>query len=739
MVDEPEVKPDAEGARPAKKKPRKKRKRAGKALVIVESPAKARTINKILGTKFSVKACMGHVRDLPKRAFGIDVEKDFQPTYRTIREKSKIIKALRVDSKKAPEVYLAPDPDREGEAIAWHLVQALKVPDSKARRVTFNEITKRAVLEAFNNPGELSMDRVNAQQARRFLDRIVGYKLSPLLWKKVGKGLSAGRVQSVAVRLIVEREQEIRAFTPEEYWTVTAHFDGDNPFTGELTHVDDEETRLKNKEETDALLGDLEGKSYVLDAVATKERSEKAPAPFTTSLLQQQASTRLRYSARRTMAIAQQLYEGVELGDAGSVGLITYMRTDSFRVSEDALRDVRAHIGSAFGEDYVPEKPIYRASRKGAQEAHEAIRPTTVAYSPESIKAHLSSEQFKLYKIIWERFVASQMKPALYLLTDAKIRAGRATFTAKGRQTKFDGFTKLLKRKSRDDDQILPPLEKGQTLALDHLDPKQHFTEPPPRYTEASLVRALEKHGIGRPSTYAPILGTIQDRGYVRQEERKLLPTELGELVTGKLVRHFDRVMDTGFTAEMEKDLDEIEEGQAEWTQVLRRFYDTFIKKLDKATEDMVSEKDKVAEGEVCELCGKPMLERWNRDGKFLGCSAFPDCRNTKSLRSAEAAGENCDQCGEPMVVKRGRFGKFLACTKYPECKNTRSLARGRRKVTIPQGWSQDCGKCGKPMKVRYGRRGPFIACTGYPDCKNTESIPKEWFRKAGEDAEEKE
>jgi len=645
-------------------------------------------------------------------------------------------------------------------------VQALALPEETVVRVTFNEITKRGVLAGFEKPGEIAMNLVYAQQARRVLDRIVGYKLSPLLWKKVGRGLSAGRVQSVAVRLLVERENEIRAFKAQEYWTVTAHMNGGDPtgpFTAELTHIEgreetavrqakqDEEAEeepkekkkekflLQNKEETDTLLKELEGATYTINKVEKKERQDKSPPPFTTSLLQQRASTVLRYSAKRTMAIAQQLYEGVNLGEEGSVGLITYMRTDSFRVSEDALREVREYIKSDLGEDVLPEKAIYRTSRKGAQEGHEAIRPTSPARSPQSIRDALSAEQYKMYSLIWTRFVASQMKSAIYLLTDARIRAGRATFSAKGRELKFDGYTRLSGHKIRKDEQILPSLQEGQTPELVKLDPQEHHTEPPPRYTEASLVRALEKHGIGRPSTYAPIISTIQDRGYVRQEERKLIPTELGELVTGKLVAHFDKLLSVGFTSGMEKNLDEIEEGRANWADVLREFYVPFMGDLDEATEKMESEKEKVAEGEVCPECAKPIYIRWNRDGKFLGCSGFPDCRYTKSVQSAEAAGENCDECGSPMTVKRGRFGKFLACMKYPECKNTRSLSRGRRKVNIPKGWAEECEKCGKPMKVRYGRRGPFIACTGYPDCKNTQQIPKEWYRKASDDDDSEE
>jgi DNA topoisomerase-1 len=732
---------DGDGERPARAA-RKGRAPSGKPVVIVESPAKARTINKILGSGYVVKACMGHVRDLPERAFGIDVEKDFEPTYQTIRGKGKILTELRQATRSAPSVFLAPDPDREGEAIAWHLIEALRIPSEKAKRVTFNEITKRGVLEAFRRPGSISMHRVNAQQARRFLDRIVGYKLSPLLWRKVGRGLSAGRVQSVAVRLIVEREREIQAFKPEEYWTITARLDKDGAaFTAALVRLDGKEIGLvsestdkrplvpiSNEATARALAEELRGVPYEVVSVQSRARSEPPPPPFTTSLLQQQASIKLHFSAKRTMMVAQQLYEGVELGDEGSVGLITYMRTDSFRVADEALAEVRDLI----------EKPILRARRKGMQEAHEAIRPTYVHRTPEDLKPYLTEDQFRLYRLIWRRFVASQMKPAEYLLTEAEIRAGRATFVAKGRELKFDGFTQVWGHALRKDDQILPPLAAGDRPRLVELLPEQHFTEPPPRYTEASLVKTLERYGIGRPSTYAPILSTIQERGYVRLEDRKLFPTELGILINDKLVKHFNDIMNTGFTARMEKDLDRIEDGKERWVDVLRRFYDAFIGDLDRAKEEMESEKGQEAAGVVCDRCGRPMLVRWNRYGRFLGCSGFPECRGIKHLPSEEAKNEKCDQCGAPMVIKSGRLGRFLACTRYPECRGTKSLPRGNKRVEIPKDWKEDCDKCGRPLRIRYGRRGGFIACTGYPECKNTRRFPREWFkdvRPPGEEA----
>jgi DNA topoisomerase-1 len=714
-----------------------------KPVVIVESPAKARTINKILGSGYVVKACMGHVRDLPERKFGINPDNDFEATYQTIKGKRKILSDLRQATQGAEAVYLAPDPDREGEAIAWHLVEALGIPEDRAKRVTFNEITTRGVLDAFKSPGKISIERVNAQQARRFLDRIVGYKLSPLLWKKVGRGLSAGRVQSVAVRLIVERERGIRAFKPEEYWSITAKLDKKGAlFTALLTHLDGRGIgllgdstpnrpllQIGGEEAARPIVEELKAAAYEIVSVRQDDRREQPPAPFTTSLLQQQASIKLRFSAARTMRVAQQLYEGVEVGKEGAVGLITYMRTDSFRIADEALHDVRDYIGRSFGPSYVPDRPIFRAKRKGMQEAHEAIRPTYVQRLPDGLRPRLTEDQFKLYRLIWRRFVASQMNPARYLLTEAEIRAGRATFAARGREMKFDGFTRVWGDSLRQEEQILPPLSAGDTPDLRELRPEQHFTEPAPRFTEASLVKALERFGIGRPSTYAPILSTIQERGYVRNEERKLFPTELGILINDKLVKHFDNIMNTGFTAGMEKDLDKIEDGEANWVEVLRVFYTAFSGDLDRAREGMESEKGQEAPGITCEKCGKPMMIRWNKHGRFMGCSGFPGCKSTRSLPSEEAKGEACGLCRAPMVVKSGRLGRFLACTRYPDCRGTRSIARGGKRLEIPREWKEDCEKCGKPLRIRHGRRGGFIACSAYPACKNTRRFPRDWSR----------
>jgi len=732
----------------AARKPRKKsspRSSGGKPVVIVESPAKAKTIHQILGSGYIVKACMGHVRDLPERAFGIEIEDDFRPTYETIKNKRRILSELRALTKDAETVYLAPDPDREGEAIAWHLVESLRIPKSRARRVTFNEITTRGVEEAFRHPGDIFMPRVNAQQARRVLDRIVGYKLSPLLWKNVGKGTSAGRVQSVAVRLIVDREREIQAFRPEEFWAIVATLDQEGShFRATLTKLDGRDIGLASestpkrpliqvstREQSASLVEELRRATYEVAEVRRQDREEPPPPPFTTSLLQQQASMKLHFPAKKTMKVAQELYEGIALGSEGSVGLITYMRTDSFRVSSEALDQVRRLIAKDFGPKHLPESPVFRAARKGAQEAHEAIRPTYVGLRPEEIEQYLTKDQAQLYRLIWRQYVASQMLPAKVVLTEAQIRAGRATFTAKGREVRFDGYTALLDHPLRPDEQILPPLSPGDRPALQDLAGKQRFTEPPPRYTEASLVKALERHGIGRPSTYAPILSVIQERGYVRLDERKFFPSELGTLIVDKLVKHFSDILDLGFTAKMEKDLDDIEDGERRWTDVLRDFNDPFTKQLARAKEDMGSETGGPATDEVCEKCGKPMLLRSNKAGRFLGCSGFPECKSTKPLAGDEVSSETCDLCEAPMVVKSGKRGKFLACTKYPDCRGARSLPRRIKGLEIPRGWKEDCDRCGKALRIRYGRRGGYIACAAYPVCKNTRRFPRVWYKDA--------
>jgi DNA topoisomerase-1 len=710
-----------------------------KNLVIVESPAKVKTISKILGRGYGVKACMGHVRDLPGSRFGIDIKDNFAPTYQTIKGKEKLVKELKKAAKEADSVFIATDPDREGEAIAWHLVEALNIPQEKARRVEFNEITKSAVMGAFERPRLIMGDLVNAQQARRFLDRIVGYKLSPLLWKKVARGLSAGRVQSVAVKIIVDREKEVLAFKTEEYWEVIARVtagEDSAAFDTKLSKLDGKDAHIGNETDTKALVAELGAAAFAVAKFQRKEKLEPPQPPFTTSLMQQQAGTRLRFSAKKTMQIAQQLYEGVQLGEEGHVGLITYMRTDSFKVAEEAIAECRRFIPETLGKEYLSESPRRYHSRKGAQEAHEAIRPTSAFRAPDKIRDYLTGDQFKLYRIIYERFVATQMAPARYGVTEVEVAAGRAMFRASSKHMTFDGCRKMTGI-PESDEQVIPELSQGQSMRLLGLKPSQHFTEPPPRYTEATLVKALEKFGIGRPSTYAPIISTIQDRGYVRQENRALSPTELGMLVTDKLVAHFGDIMDTGFTAKMEKQLDQIEDGKVDWHSTLRDFYGVFSADLTKATDEMTSARSETAPSEeVCEKCGKPMIVRWSKNGRFLSCSGYPECKTVKSLVKPEPTGQKCEKCGADMVIKSSRAGKkFLACSAYPNCKNTRSLAGGKA-APPPQPTNIACEKCGALMIIRYGRRGRFLACPGFPKCRNAKPLPQE-LRDASKKAEE--
>ena len=729
-------------------------------LVIVESPAKAKTIGKYLGEDFKVEASMGHIRDLPSSRLGIEIEKDFEPEYEIIDSRRKTFTKLKKAVRESDEFYLAPDPDREGEAIAWHLAEALRLPADKTFRVTFNEITKRAVLAAFDNPSRLDHKKIDAQQARRILDRLVGYKISPLLWKKVAKGLSAGRVQSVAVRLIVEREREVEAFNAEEYWRIIAKLSAHDrkkppqPFLAELRELDGKEVGLgkavpiQSGDEAAQLKEELEKATYKIIDIRQKRQKNNPSPPFITSTLQQQASTRLGYTAQRTMRIAQDLYEGIDVGGGeGPVGLITYMRTDSVRVAAEALEGVRRLIAHDYGKEYLPEEPNFYKSKAGAQEAHEAVRPTDVDRTPESVKPHLETQQFKLYKLIWERFVASQMPPAEYDVTEADIEAGRALFIARGRVMIFDGHLKVLgrpadrksaKAKKEEEeengvqaadlsDQVLPPLETGQPLDLHELSPSQHFTKPPPRYTEASLVKTLEKEGIGRPSTYAPIISTIQDRGYVKRQSRQLHPTDLGVLVTDKLVKHFPDIMDIKFTSGMEENLDKVEEG-TDWVKVTRDFYVLFKKDLDKAVTEMQRVSDDLAQEDVkidCEKCGEKMVIRLSKRGKFLGCSAFPRCRNTKPMPGSEEEEQmarlaepeetdaKCDECGKAMVVRlarrgRSRGSRFFACSGYPKCKSIK-----------PYTTSVPCPKdgCEGLLVEKAGKGRVFYGCSKYPDC----------------------
>ncbi len=723
----------------------------GKSVVIVESPAKARTIGKFLGKGYQVASCMGHVRDLPKKTLGVDIEKDFEPQYEALESRRQVLAALRKAVKGAEAVYLAPDPDREGEAIAWHLCQSLRLPKSRVRRVTFNEITKRAVQKAFRQPREIDMNLVNAQQARRILDRIVGYQLSPLLWKKVARGLSAGRVQSVALRLIVEREKEVQAFQPEDYWKITAKLRPAEAtaFEAELAAVDGQKAKVHNEQEATTLHERLaaEGSRFRVARVETKRQKSRPGSPFATSQRQQAASVRLGFRPRRTMRIAQQLYEGIEVGGEGSVGLITYMRTDSFRIASEALEACRAFIPRQFGEKYLSAEPRVFRSRRGAQEAHEAIRPTGVERTPEAMKSFLSADQLKLYRLIWERFVASQMAEAEYDVTRVQVEAlgadgsAWALFRTSGRTVVFDGVTRVyapLKRKD-DREQRLPPLSDGLPLECLGIAPTQHFTKPPPRYTEASLVKTLEREGIGRPSTYAQIITTIQERGYTEVKDKAFYAKELGIVTNDTLLPFFENIINTKFTSELEQRLDDIEEGKGDWHQVRREFYEPFKADLARAKAEMRSVKEEIAEqtDEVCPKCGAAMLVRLSRGGRFLGCSAYPKCRYTHPVdeegQPVETLDEKCPECGEALTVRTGRRGKFVGCSAYPKCRYTRNLeektpAEGEepKPRPAPKDIGENCALCGQPLVERMGRRGRFIGCTGYPKCRFTRPIEGE-------------
>lgn len=698
-------------------------------LVIVESPAKARTLEKYLGKGYTVKASVGHVKDLPKANLGVDVDHDFEPQYEVIRGKAKVLGELKKAAKGAEVIFLAPDPDREGEAIAWHIYQEIASKSGvEVYRVLFNEITPKAVREAFDSPGSIDEDKVHAQQARRILDRLVGYKISPLLWRKVKMGLSAGRVQSVALRLICEREREIQAFVPEEYWTVEANLEGANPppFGARLFRVGEEKPELKSEAETQAVLQSLDGVDYVVSEVTKKERRRNPVAPFITASLQQEAARRLRFSASRTMALAQRLYEGMELGKEGAVGLITYMRTDSPQVSGDAQAAARSYISRNFGDAFVPERPPRYKSRRRAQEAHEAIRPTDVERTPESLQGLIGDREWRLYKLIWQRFVASQMAPAVYDQTTVNISAGQCTFRATGSVVLFPGFTKLY-TEARDNgeeegEKTLPHLEAGERLTLHEITPDQHFTQPPPRYTEASLVKTLEEKGIGRPSTYASILNVIRNREYVEVEKRRFHPTELGRLVTDLLVTSFPQLMNVEFTAHMEETLDEIEDGKKSWVETLEDFYGPFAEWLSKAEAQMKNLKEEVEPtDEVCDKCGSPMVKRWGKYGRFLACSGYPKCRNTRDLNdSQESRAEPkllpeegpCAQCGSPLALRTGRFGPFTACSTYPECRYVKPNTTG---VTCPEDG------CGGDLIERRSRKGKlFYGCSSYPKCRFT-------------------
>jgi len=709
------------------------------SLVIVESPAKAKTIHKILGKEFSVKASIGHIKDLPAKDFGVDVENDFTPQYVVVPGKEKVIRELKKAAKGVDKIYLAPDPDREGEAIAWHIASEISGKQSsengKIFRIVFNEITARAVKEAIKHPTQIDMHKVDAQQARRILDRIVGYKLSPLLWKKVRRGLSAGRVQSVAVRLIVDREREIEAFTAEEYWSITGEFEGSNPppFFAKLAKIntarDDQQTPAGSKflitdEQTaQNVVSDLENKEFVLKKIERKKKKRSPYPPFITSTLQQEAARKLRFPAKKTMSVAQQLYEGIELGDEGAVGLITYMRTDSHRTAPEAQAWARIFIEQTYGKEYIPDMPPVYKSKSSAQEAHEAIRPTYPEKSPESIRTFLSKEQYNLYTLIWNRFMASQMSPAQLDQTTFIVGCDDNAYElrASGTVIRFDGFM-VLYTESKDDMEdengmTLPPLKEGEPLHLLSLKPKQHFTQPPPRYSEATLVKALEEKGIGRPSTYASILSTIQDRKYVEKTDNRFSPTELGTVVNDFLVEKFPELIDVRFTAKMEDELDHIEDGQMQWFTVVSDFYAPFNRELLEVEKmkGKVKPQD-IPTDEVCEKCGLPMVIRWGRHGRFLACSGFPKCKNTKPLEADQNSADNavqqteevCEKCGASMVVKTGRYGKFIACSRYPDCKTTKPVSTGIK-----------CPQDGGDIIERRSRKGKlFWSCSNFPRCR---------------------
>jgi len=688
-------------------------KQSKRPLIIVESPTKARTISRFMKAKYDVKASMGHVRDLPKSKLGVDIENGFKPQYITIRGKGKVIKELKEAAKQAPDVYLATDPDREGEAISWHLCHVLDIEPQQARRVTFHEITENAVKEAFRNPMPIKQSLVDAQQARRILDRLVGYTLSPLLWKKVKPGLSAGRVQSAALRLIVDREIEIETFQPEEYWTIEALLQGEKGLVkAKYYGYDGKKRDLRHRQDVDQVLQGIEGAQFIVTSVQPKERRKNPPLPFTTSTLQQEASRKLGFTVRKTMSVAQTLYEGVELGEQGYAGLITYMRTDSTRVSPVAVKEARQYIEGVFGKEYIG-RDRKRKSAPGAQDAHEAIRPTEVRRLPSEIKKYLTEDQYKLYELIWNRFVASQMAAAVYDTVTCDIEANKHVFRATGSRLAFPGFTKLYEEGEDNPEEPaeeIIPLSVNERLELKQLDPQQHFTQPPQRYTEASLVKTLEQNGIGRPSTYAPIIATLTEREYVVREKRRLVPTELGRLVDSILREHFPSIVDVGFTADMEKRLDAIEAGSSRWEQVIGEFWEPFKEQLEKAEQQIqrVKLQDELA-GEDCEKCGRPMVIKRSRYGKFIACSGYPECKNTKPY--VERTGAVCPRCKGDIVVRRSRKGRvFYGCLNYPDC----DFVSWSRPVP-----DKSCPVCGCFLVEARGRSKGYRC--GNPECSYTE------------------
>jgi DNA topoisomerase-1 len=732
-----------------------------KSLVIVESPTKVKTLKGFLGADFKIMGSKGHVRDLPKSGLAVDIEHDFAPDYQLLPDRKAVIDELRKAAKDVDTVYLASDPDREGEAIAWHIREALKLKN--VRRIEFNEITKTAVQRALNNPREIDMDRVNAQQARRVLDRIIGYQLSPLLSRKISKGLSAGRVQSVAVRLICEREREIQAFKIEEYWTINALLSPKTeefPFPAKLLTRAGKKVEIANEEQANELVTALRPLEYSVASVKRQEKRRNPGAPFITSTLQQEASKQLRFSAKKTMMVAQALYEGIQLGSGSPVGLITYMRTDSTTIAAEAQVAARELITQRFGPDFVPDAPPKYKNKKSAQEAHEAIRPSYVTHIPEEIRQYLNEDQFRLYRLIWRRFVASQMKPAVLDVTTVDITAGRAGeagefgLRASGAVIKFSGFLSVYEdakdedaadEKEADDENTerkLPALEAKQPLDLRDILPRQHFTQPPPRYTEATLVKAMEENGIGRPSTYAQTLSTIQDRGYTELEQRRFKPTELGFIVNDKLVQHFPEVVDIQFTAGVEEKLDEVEEGRQNWIKLLHEWYNPFSEDVKRAKTEM----EKVGPVETdfdCPACGKKLLLRRGRFGEFFSCSDYPECKTSMNVGPEgepmareekvapvvegiePGATQPCEKCSKDMVVRTSRRGAFWGCTGFPKCRNTIAIEGAQSEPQVEET-EHACPNCGKPLAQRRGRFGPFLGCTGYPECKTIVNLDKE-------------
>lgn len=711
-----------------------------KSLIIVESPAKARTLQKYLGKDYEVKASVGHIRDLPVNTLGVDLEHEFAPQYVTIKGKSKIITELKKAASSAEAIYLAPDPDREGEAIAWHIAESLKGTSKPLYRALFHELTKKAILNALANSTSINQHLFEAQQARRILDRLVGYQISPLLWDKVRRGLSAGRVQSVAVRMICDREEAITSFVTEEYWSIHIDLAAKLPpaFTAQLEKINSEKAKISDGDNAAVICRELEGETYTVDKIDKRKKQRRPSPPFITSTMQMEANRKLRFSAKKTMTLAQKLYEGIELGSEGPAGLITYMRTDSTRINDDAIAEVRQHIATAFGADFLPAKPNIYKTGKGAQDAHEAIRPTDTTRTPEQMAPFLERDLLSLYTLIWKRFVASQMAPALFDQTSIQIKAGKYQLKATGSILRFAGFTVLYEESVEDpsnggkndaeqaaaDREQLPDLTAGDSLTQKAIVPKQHFTQPPPRFTEATLVKALEENGVGRPSTYAAIISTIQDKEYVRLEQRKFHPTDLGMLITKLLVEHFPVIMGVEFTASMEQDLDQIADGKTPWLGVLQEFYGPFSDTLAQAKKNMQSVKRSATPTDIkCSLCGATMMIRWGRMGEFLACESFPNCKNTMDFsrgddgailpvdrQEAEDSGKTCDKCGRSMVFKNGRFGKFLACSGYPDCKNVQAISTG---VPCPEQG------CSGEIVQKVSKRGKvFYSCNQYPKCK---------------------